>query len=119
MFILPPSKESTSRKVEFVEPESLYTPSLEERYKSQVILDPIEGVEYIMLENIPILEEVYKKEDPDFIIVPPSYNPGGEETQEEKLNLSFQVNILAAEKLVEEILQYSPKIQLVKIPKPS
>jgi hypothetical protein len=49
--------------------------------------------EYIPLEKIPILEAI----------------------QEEKPNLSFQVNILVAE----EILQSSPKIQLVNIPNPS
>jgi hypothetical protein len=96
LFLLPPFEESTSGKEEFVEPESFYTPYPESRYKYEEIFEFPEETEYPPLEKILILEEI----------------------QEEKPNLSLQVNILAAEKLVEEILQSSPKIQLVNIPKP-
>ena len=95
LFLLPPSEESTLGKEEFVEPESFYTPYPKSRYKSEEIFEFLEETEYPPLEKILILEEV----------------------QEEKPNLSLQVNILTTEKRVEEILQSSPKIQLVKIPK--
>jgi hypothetical protein len=95
LFLLPPTKGSTSGKEEFVEPEYFYTPYPESRYKFEEIFEFPEETEYPPLENILILEEV----------------------QEEKPNLSLQVNILASEKLAEEILQSSPKIQLVNIPK--
>jgi hypothetical protein len=97
LFLLPPSEESTSGKEEFVEPELFYTPYPESRYKSEEIFEFPEKTKCIPLEKIPILEEI----------------------REEKPNPSFQVNILVVEKLAEEILQYSPKIQLVNIPKPS
>jgi hypothetical protein len=96
LFLLPPSEESTSGKEEFVESESFYTPYPESRYKSEERFEFPKETEYTPLENIPILEEI----------------------QEEKPNLSLQVNILAAEKIVEEILQSSPKIQLVNISTP-
>jgi len=40
-----------------------------------------------------------------------------EEVEEEKPNLSLQVNILVVEKIAEEILQSYPKIKLLNIPK--
>jgi hypothetical protein len=95
LFLLPPAEESTLGKEEFVEPKYFYTPYPESRYKSEESFEFPEEIEYPPLEKILILEEV----------------------QEEKPNLSLQVNILAVEKLVEEILQSSPKIQLVNIPK--
>jgi hypothetical protein len=61
LLILPPSEESTSGKEEFVQPYSFYTPCPERRYNSEENLEPIEGLENIPLENIPILEEVYNK----------------------------------------------------------
>jgi hypothetical protein len=97
LLILPPSEGSTSGKEEFVELESFFTPYSASRYKNEESLEFLEGAKYIPLENIPILEEI----------------------QEEKPNLSLQANILVAKKLAEEILQSSPKIQLVNIRNPS
>jgi hypothetical protein len=68
--------KSTSGKEESIEPESFYTPYPESIYKYEERFELPEETKYIPLENIPILEEI----------------------QEEKPNLSFQVNILAAEK---------------------
>jgi hypothetical protein len=79
LLILPPFEESTSVKEEFVEPQSFYSPYPKSRYKSEENLEFLEGTKYIPLEKIPILEEI----------------------QEEKPNLSFQVNILVVEKLAE------------------
>jgi hypothetical protein len=62
LLILPPFEESTSGKEEFVEPESFYTPYPKSRYKSEENLEFIEGVEYIPLEKIPILEETSRRE---------------------------------------------------------